>query len=83
MLPKTYWSKTGYKTILERLFTQEKCKNSSLSKKFLEISENVTYELNFDNQISLFKYDWHSDIDNEAFFSHLLLNSGYLAGKEV
>eukprot|EP00919_Chromeraceae_sp_WS-2016_P028244 GHVR01066828.1.p1 GENE.GHVR01066828.1~~GHVR01066828.1.p1 ORF type:complete len:814 (+),score=99.18 GHVR01066828.1:57-2498(+) len=83
LLPKTYWSKTGYKTILERLFTQEKCKNSSLSKKFLEISENVTYELNFDNQISLFKYDWHSDIDNEAFFSHLLLNSGYLAGKEV
>ncbi|MFK7761303.1 MAG: AAA family ATPase [Candidatus Midichloriaceae bacterium] len=81
--PQSYWSKTGYKTILERLFTQEKCKNSSLSKKFLEISKNITYELNFDNQISLFKYDWNSDIDNEAFFSHLLLNSGYLAGKEA
>ena len=50
--------------------------------KFLEISENVSYELNFDNQISLFRYDWHSDVDNEAFFSHLLLNSGYLASKE-
>ena len=81
--PKSYWSKTGYKTILERLFTQEKCKGSSLSRKFLEISENVYYELNFDNLISLFKYDWHSDIDNEAFFSYLLLNSGYLAGKEI
>ena len=80
--PQTHWSNTGYKTILKRLFTQEKCKDSSLSKKFLEISENVIYELKFDNQISLFKYDWYSDIDNEAFFSHILLNTGYLAGKE-
>jgi hypothetical protein len=80
--PKTYWSDTGYKTILSRLFTQEKCKDSSLSKKFLEISKNVIYELKFYNQISLFKYDWYSDVDNEAFFSHILLNTGYLAGKE-
>ena len=31
----------------------------------------------------MFKYDWNYDIDNEAFFSHLFLNSGYLAGEEA
>ena len=77
--PKPYWAETGAdNTLLKRLFVKEKCLNSTLMTKFNDISENGFYELNFNPQISLFKYDWFIDIDNSGFFSYLLLNSGYL-----
>lgn len=76
--PQNYWSKSGASTILQMLFTKEKCLNTKISDKFLDISINGTYELKFDKQISLFKYDWFTNSDKEEFFSYLLLNSGYL-----
>ena len=82
LVPQNYWTKSGASTILQRLFTREKCLNSALSQKFLELSAKKTFKLKFDNQISLFKYDWYSDIDNEEFFAYLLLNSGYFAVKK-
>ena len=78
LVPKNYWSKSGASTILQTLFTKEKCLNTKISNKFLDISINGTYELKFDNQISLFKYNWFANSDKEEFFSYLLLNSGYL-----
>ena len=72
LVPQNYWTKSGASTILQRLFTREKCLNSALSQKFLELSAKKTFKLKFDNQISLFKYDWYSDIDNEEFFAYLL-----------
>ena len=66
LVPQNYWTKSGASTILQRLFTREKCLNSALSQKFLELSAKKTFKLKFDNQISLFKYDWYSDIDNDV-----------------
>lgn len=82
LIPQNYWTKSGASTILQRLFTKEKCLNSALSQKFLELSTKTTFKLKFDNQISLFKYDWYADVDNEEFFAYLLLNSGYFAVKK-
>ena len=80
--PQNYWTGTGASTILKRLLAKEKCTNSELSNKFLELSTNKTFKLKFDNKISLFKYNWYSDIDNEEFFAYLLLNSGYFSVKK-
>ncbi len=78
-LPQNYWSKSGASSILRALFNQDKClPNSKINGKFLTISMEGEYELKFDNQISLFKYNWFTDSDNEEFFSYLLLNAGYL-----
>ncbi len=80
--PRNYWSKSGASTILQKLFTKEKCLNSHISNKFLELSTNKTFKLKFDNQISLFKYNWYHDVDNEEFFTYLLVNSGYFSVKK-
>ncbi len=80
---ENYWTKSGASTILQRLFTREKCLNSTISSKFLEIAISKTYELKTDHKISLFKYDWFLDTDNEVFFSYLLLNAGYLTAQKV
>ncbi len=82
LVPQNYWTKSGASTILQRLFTKEKCLNSTLSRKLLELSDKATFRLKFDNKISLFKYDWYLGVDNEEFFSYLLLNSGYLTMKK-
>ncbi len=76
LVPQNYWTKSGASTILQRLFTREKCLNSALSQKFLELSAKKTFKLKFDNQISLFKYDWYSDIDNEEFFAYSVKKNG-------
>ena len=81
--PQNYWSKSGASTILQRLFTKEKCLDTSISRKFLEMSENKSFVLQFDNKISLFKYNWYSDTDNEEFFAYLLVNSGYFTVKRT
>ena len=81
--PRNYWSKSGASTILQKLFTKEKCLNSHISNKFLELSTNKTFKLKFDNQISLFKYNWYHDVDNEEFFTYLLVNSGYFSVKKI
>ncbi len=75
--PKNYWTQSGASIILQKLLTKETCINTTLSQKLLSIAKNGNVELKFDQQISLFKYDWFADIDNEKFFSYLLLNSGY------
>ena len=36
------------------------------------MSIDGTYELKFDNQISLFKYNWFTSSDNEEFFFLLI-----------
>jgi hypothetical protein len=82
LVPQNYWTKSGASTILQHLFTKEKCLNSTLSHKLLDLSTKRTFRLKFDNKISLFKYDWYSNVDNEEFFSYLLLNSGYLTVKK-
>ena len=82
LVPQNYWTKSGASTILQRLFTKEKCLNSTLSHKLLELSDKATFRLKFDNKISLFKYDWYLGADHEEFFSYLLLNSGYLTMKK-
>ena len=76
--PQNYWSKSGASTILQQLFTKEKCIESDLSKKLLTIAESGIYDVKFDFRISLFNYDWFDDTDNSKFFSYLLLNAGYL-----
>ena len=75
--PKNYWTQSGASTILQKLLTKESCVNTTLSQKLLNMAEHSSVELQFNQQISLFKYDWFADIDNEKFFSYLLLNSGY------
>lgn len=75
--PKNYWTQSGASIILQKLLTKEACVNTTLSQKLLNIAQYGNVELKFDQQISLFKYDWFADIDNEKFFSYLLLNSGY------
>ena len=68
LVPQNYWTKSGASTILQHLFTKEKCLNSTLSHKLLDLSTKRTFRLKFDNKISLFKYDWYSNVDNEEFF---------------
>lgn len=75
--PKNYWTQSGASTILQKLLTKESCVNTVLSQKLLNMAEHSSVDLQFNQQISLFKYDWFADIDNEKFFSYLLLNSGY------
>jgi hypothetical protein len=75
--PKNYWTQSGASTILQKLLTKESCVNTTLSQKLLDMAEHSSVDLQFNQQISLFKYDWFADIDNEKFFSYLLLNSGY------
>ncbi len=75
--PKNYWTQSGASTILQKLLTKESCVNTTLSQKLLNMAEYSSVDLQFNQQISLFKYDWFADIDNEKFFSYLLLNSGY------
>lgn len=77
--PKNYWTQSGASTILQNLLTKEACVKSVLSQKLLSIAEQNSAKLQFDQQISLFKYDWFANIDNEKFFSYLLVNSGYFA----
>ena len=39
--------------------------------------------MDFKNYVSLFDYDWWSEIDNELFFSYLLLNTGLLTAQKI
>lgn len=81
--PVNYWTISGASTILKRLITKETCQKSVFSNKLMEMAQNNTVVLEFNKNISLFNYDWFADIDNQGFFTYLLLNSGYLTTRDV
>ena len=39
--------------------------------------------MDFKNYVSLFDYDWLDELDNELFFSYLLLNTGLLTAQII
>jgi len=70
-------------TILQALLAKEPGANNNFSEKLLGIVERSLVQMHFKKYISLFDYDWFTDIDNEIFFSHLLLNTGRLTVQKI
>lgn len=69
--------------ILQALLAKEPSVNNNLSEKLLGIAEHNSVQMHFKKYISLFDYNWITDIDNEIFFSHLLLNTGHLTVQKI
>lgn len=69
--------------ILQALLAKEPSVNNNLSEKLLGIAEHNSVQMHFKKYIALFDYNWITDIDNEIFFSHLLLNTGHLTVQKI
>ena len=69
--------------ILQALLAKEPSVNNNFSEKLLGIAERSLVQMHFKKYISLWDYDWLADIDNEIFFSHLLLNTGLLTVQKI
>ncbi len=72
----------GY-TLLQTLLASEANKNNNFSEKLDGIAQHGSVQMDFKNYVSLFDYDWWSEIDNELFFSYLLLNTGLLTAQKI
>lgn len=73
----------GDETILRALLAQEANKNNNFSEKLDGIAQHGSVQMDFKNYVSLFDYDWLDELDNELFFSYLLLNTGLLTAQII
>lgn len=76
--PQNYWVQSGASTMFQTLLQGAECNNSPLANSLLNITTLGNVTLEYDNAMSLFRYDLSTASTDESIFSYLLLNAGYL-----